>query len=81
MSDKLKIETGIPVPPKASNKNKELYDTLALLKPGESVLVPVDYVEGKSDFATLVYSWARSAGLKGQFVTRKVDGGRRVWRL
>lgn len=80
MNDELKIESGIPVPPRYATITP-LYATLKQMKSGQSVLIPEGYSKAKTDLSTLVYCWARSVGLKGKFVTRKTEGGHRVWRV
>lgn len=69
----LKIEKGVPLPPKASARPRNaIYYRMEV---GDSVLVP-NRVHDR--VASTVSYVAKTTGFK--FATRKVEGGIRVWR-
>jgi hypothetical protein len=71
----LVIDKGIPVPPQRRRGCGEVIDVLERMEVGDSVVFPDS---GKRvTFATSGYG--KRLGRK--FVTRKVDGGRRIWRI
>lgn len=73
----LKIERGIPIPQNGRNgRTWGLSAVLRKMKPKESVFVP------NADPLNTCRTASRIGGLtKAKFVTRRVDGGVRIWRV
>ena len=68
---KLKIEKGIAIPPDKSKKG--YVDALRRLKKGDSVVLPIPvYAAGRSAYYVLG---------AGNYASRGVEGGTRVWRI
>ena len=78
----IKIETGIPIPPKKMGKNQALYP-YADLEIGQSFLAAP--IPGKSIRQTAMYLGGLSAYFTKKtgrrFTSRVVEGGIRVWRF
>ena len=66
-----KIEKGVPIPP--SHVSKGYSHALRKLKVGESVVLPAP--------ANNLGATCRDVLGKGNYVSRTVEGGTRVWRL
>jgi hypothetical protein len=74
---KYKIESGIPIPPPDSGRDKG-ETTLAMekLKKGQSFLIP----DGKArSIRSMASKTGKAAGIK--LSCREVEGGVRVWRI
>lgn len=67
------IEKGIPLPEMPKGKLSGLTAALRSMTPGDSLLV----VDCKSSRVGAIISQLKEL----KFATRKVDGGRRIWRL
>lgn len=76
MSDTTQIDKGVPVAEKASGKNRPRTNPLWSLEVGDSVVIPVKAQENVASRAGRI---TRESGRR--FVTRKVEGGVRVWRV
>ena len=74
MSDTTQIEKGVPVAKKAAGKPRT--NPLWALEVGDSVVIPVKAQENVASRAGRI---TRESGRR--FVTRKVEGGVRVWRV
>jgi len=74
MAEKFKIEKGIPIPP--AREGSGLTATLRKLAVGDSI-----FCRGitQQSVSTISSRFSKRDGLK--FVTRKVKGGVRVWRI
>lgn len=70
------IEKDIPMPKKLYGKGKELIYPFLQMEIGESFLVPQKKAKSVTQTA---YYFTKKTGKK--FATRKVEGGKRVWRL
>lgn len=66
------VERGIPIPPKCERAS-EFCKTVRGMKPDESILVDTSH---KMDHARKIIK-----ALGGKSVTRKVEGGWRIWRI
>lgn len=76
----IKVERGIPVP-KRSRRGKPRYPW-DKMRVGDSFLVECpknEAIKAQNTVSSCGAAWARKHG--GQFTTRAVDGGVRVWRI
>jgi hypothetical protein len=71
----LQIEKGVPIPPKTTTKGRRM-NPIRELEVGDSVLIAGKYQENVASRAGRI---TRQTGRR--FVTRKVEGGVRVWRV
>lgn len=69
----MKIERGIPVPPRTGRKLSQAAELMLSMKKGESLWV-------KKAPATVVQMAIRYIG-KGKYACRAEGGGSRVWRI
>lgn len=72
----VQIEKGVPIPPKATGRNKPRTHPLWLLEVGDSYLFTG---KAQTDLASRAGRISRESGRR--FVTRKAEGGVRVWRI
>jgi hypothetical protein len=74
---KYKIESGIPIPPPESGRDKgETALAMEKLKKGQSFLIPDGKIRSIRSMASKA---GRALGVK--FSSREVEGGVRVWRI
>ena len=69
----MKIERGIPLPPRPGKKMSPAAELMLSMKKGDSLLL-------KKSIATVVQMAIRHIG-KGKYACRSESGGTRVWRI
>lgn len=86
-SNQFKIEKGVPIPPVHNggvppNKRVVRKYPFASMERGDSVLIAGagDAVQAKNVWQS-ISMYKKRDGLAGEFTTRRVDGGVRVWRI
>ena len=73
-----KIDKNVPLPDDGKSVSSFLA-TLRQMEPADSVFYPNDKDQGRSVHASIAY--LRKSNPDKKYVTRKVEGGRRIWRV
>ena len=74
----IKIESGIPIPSSNRRKGTGRGAAFEAMNVGDSVL----FIKGhQSNIAASFAAFAYRDGGRKKFITRKMDGGVRVWRI